>query len=54
MRVQACFAVIRFPNEVSCFLAAYLSYEISWFWAVTRFPYEMSCFWALRDFMRLS
>jgi hypothetical protein len=51
MRFQAFFAVIRFPYEVSSFLAAYLSYdEISWFWAVTRFPYEISRFLGLKRF----
>ncbi len=48
--ITSFYAVPRFSSEFPCFLAAYLSYEISCFWSVTRFPYEISCFLSLKRF----
>jgi hypothetical protein len=54
MTFHAFFAVIRFPYEISCFLAAYLSYAISCVGAVTRIPFEISCFLSLMRFHEMS
>ncbi len=40
----------RLSYVISCFLAAYLSYELSCFWAVMRLPYEISCILSLKRF----
>ena len=47
------FGVIRFACEISCFLAAYFSYEISWFWAVTSCLSEMSCLLSVTRFQEI-
>jgi hypothetical protein len=44
------FAVTGLSFVISRFLAAYLSFEISCFWAVTRFSYEISRFLSLKRF----
>ncbi len=42
LRFHVLYAVARFPDEISCFLAAQLSFEISCFLDATRCPYEIS------------